>query len=187
MGPGEVMANTPIEFLIEESDISLTYLYLGEGLRIRFPRNRFATQYVTSLAQTRRRQVRPVRVPCKRIRGPSLVLSAVLQSFRPSLSLLCSQALTELSWVVGVQTPQRRRCEPIDKDHDALIQAHACRVGKFSLATIRNHTNSAKTRREELGECARWLQRPTKSSNSKPMILVQTKPMVTKIASWPFQ
>ena len=34
MGPGEVMANTPIEFLVEESDIALSYLYLGEGLPI---------------------------------------------------------------------------------------------------------------------------------------------------------
>lgn len=34
MGPGEVMANTPIEFLVEESDISLSFLYLGEGLPI---------------------------------------------------------------------------------------------------------------------------------------------------------
>ncbi len=34
MGPGEVMANTPIEFLVENSDISLSYLYLGEGLPV---------------------------------------------------------------------------------------------------------------------------------------------------------
>ena len=34
MGPGEVMANTPIEFLIEESDVSLELLYLGEGLPV---------------------------------------------------------------------------------------------------------------------------------------------------------
>lgn len=32
MGPGEVMANTPLEFLIENSDVALTLLYLGEGL-----------------------------------------------------------------------------------------------------------------------------------------------------------
>ena len=32
MGPGEVMANTPIEFLVERSDIALSFLYLGEGL-----------------------------------------------------------------------------------------------------------------------------------------------------------
>lgn len=34
MGPGEVMANTPIEFLIEESDVSLELLYLGAGLPV---------------------------------------------------------------------------------------------------------------------------------------------------------
>lgn len=34
MGPGEVMANTPIEFLVENSDISLSYLYLGAGLPV---------------------------------------------------------------------------------------------------------------------------------------------------------
>ena len=34
MGPGQVMANTPIEFLVENSDISLSYLYLGEGLPV---------------------------------------------------------------------------------------------------------------------------------------------------------
>ena len=34
MGPGEVMANTPIEFLIEDSDIALSYLFLGEGLPV---------------------------------------------------------------------------------------------------------------------------------------------------------
>ena len=34
MGPGEVMANTPIEFLLEESDVSITFLFLGEGLPI---------------------------------------------------------------------------------------------------------------------------------------------------------
>jgi len=34
MGPGEVMANTPIDFLIENSDISLSFLYLGEGLPV---------------------------------------------------------------------------------------------------------------------------------------------------------
>ena len=34
MGPGEIMANTPIEFLVEESDISLSFLYLGEGLPV---------------------------------------------------------------------------------------------------------------------------------------------------------
>ncbi len=34
MGPGEVMANTPIEFLVEDSDISLSFLYLGEGLPV---------------------------------------------------------------------------------------------------------------------------------------------------------
>lgn len=32
MGPGEVMANTPLEFLVENSDIALTLLYLGAGL-----------------------------------------------------------------------------------------------------------------------------------------------------------
>jgi len=32
MGPGEVMANTPIEFLVEDSDIALELLYLGEGI-----------------------------------------------------------------------------------------------------------------------------------------------------------
>ena len=32
MGPGEVMANTPIEFLLEDSDISLELLYVGAGL-----------------------------------------------------------------------------------------------------------------------------------------------------------
>ncbi len=34
MGPGEVMANTPIEFLIEDSDVALELLYLGEGLPV---------------------------------------------------------------------------------------------------------------------------------------------------------
>ena len=34
MGPGEVMANTPIDFLVEDSDIALSYLYLGEGLPV---------------------------------------------------------------------------------------------------------------------------------------------------------
>ncbi len=32
MGPGAVMANTPIEFLLEESDIALEMLYVGAGL-----------------------------------------------------------------------------------------------------------------------------------------------------------
>ncbi len=32
MGPGEVMANTPIEFLLEDSDIALEMLYVGAGL-----------------------------------------------------------------------------------------------------------------------------------------------------------
>ena len=32
MGPGEVMANTPIEFLLEDADISLELLYVGAGL-----------------------------------------------------------------------------------------------------------------------------------------------------------
>lgn len=32
MGPGEVMANTPIEFLVEDSDVSLELLYLGMGI-----------------------------------------------------------------------------------------------------------------------------------------------------------
>ncbi len=32
MGPGEVMANTPIEFLLEDSDIALDLLYVGAGL-----------------------------------------------------------------------------------------------------------------------------------------------------------
>ncbi len=32
MGPGEVMANTPIEFLVEDSDIALEILYVGAGL-----------------------------------------------------------------------------------------------------------------------------------------------------------
>jgi hypothetical protein len=32
MGPGEVMCNTPVEFLIEKSDIALQLLYLGEGV-----------------------------------------------------------------------------------------------------------------------------------------------------------
>lgn len=32
MGPGEVMANTPIEFLLEDSDIALELLYVGAGL-----------------------------------------------------------------------------------------------------------------------------------------------------------
>ncbi len=32
MGPGEVMANTPIEFLLEQSDISLELLYVGPGI-----------------------------------------------------------------------------------------------------------------------------------------------------------
>jgi hypothetical protein len=34
MGPGEVMANTPIEFLVEDSDVALSYLYLGQGLAV---------------------------------------------------------------------------------------------------------------------------------------------------------
>ncbi len=34
MGPGEVMANTPIDFLVENSDIALSFLYLGEGLPV---------------------------------------------------------------------------------------------------------------------------------------------------------
>ena len=34
MGPGEVMANTPIEFLVEESDVALELLYLGEGVPV---------------------------------------------------------------------------------------------------------------------------------------------------------
>jgi hypothetical protein len=34
MGPGEVMANTPIDFLVEETDIALSFLYLGEGLPV---------------------------------------------------------------------------------------------------------------------------------------------------------
>ena len=32
MGPGEVMANTPIEFLLEDSDIALELLYVGAGV-----------------------------------------------------------------------------------------------------------------------------------------------------------
>ena len=32
MGPGEVMANTPIEFLVEGADVALDLLYLGEGI-----------------------------------------------------------------------------------------------------------------------------------------------------------
>ncbi len=32
MGPGEVMANTPIEFLVDDSDIALEVLYVGAGL-----------------------------------------------------------------------------------------------------------------------------------------------------------
>ncbi len=32
MGPGEVMANTPIEFLVEETDVKVELLYLGEGI-----------------------------------------------------------------------------------------------------------------------------------------------------------
>lgn len=32
MGPGEVMANTPIEFLVENSDIAVELLYVGAGL-----------------------------------------------------------------------------------------------------------------------------------------------------------
>ncbi len=32
MGPGEVMANTPVEFLVEETDIALELIYLGEGI-----------------------------------------------------------------------------------------------------------------------------------------------------------
>ncbi len=32
MGPGEVMANTPIEFLLEDSDIALEMLYVGAGI-----------------------------------------------------------------------------------------------------------------------------------------------------------
>ncbi len=32
MGPGEVMANTPVEFLVENSSISTHLLYLGEGI-----------------------------------------------------------------------------------------------------------------------------------------------------------
>ena len=32
MGPGEVMANTPIEFLVENSEVALELLYLGEGI-----------------------------------------------------------------------------------------------------------------------------------------------------------
>ncbi|MDX1927511.1 MAG: hypothetical protein SFV81_13400 [Pirellulaceae bacterium] len=32
MGPGEVMANTPIEFLVEAGDVALELLYLGEGV-----------------------------------------------------------------------------------------------------------------------------------------------------------
>lgn len=32
MGPGEVMANTPIEFLVEDSDIALEFLYVGAGV-----------------------------------------------------------------------------------------------------------------------------------------------------------
>ncbi len=32
MGPGEVMANTPLEFLVEESNIALQMLYVGEGI-----------------------------------------------------------------------------------------------------------------------------------------------------------
>ncbi len=34
MGPGEIMANTPIDFLVEDSSISLSFLYLGEGLPV---------------------------------------------------------------------------------------------------------------------------------------------------------
>ena len=34
MGPGEVMANTPIDFLVEDTDIALSFLYLGEGLPV---------------------------------------------------------------------------------------------------------------------------------------------------------
>ena len=34
MGPGEVMANTPIDFLVENTDIALSYLYVGEGLPV---------------------------------------------------------------------------------------------------------------------------------------------------------
>ncbi|MCC6508445.1 MAG: RimK family alpha-L-glutamate ligase [Pirellulaceae bacterium] len=32
MSPGDIMANTPVEFLVEDSDIALEYLYLGRGL-----------------------------------------------------------------------------------------------------------------------------------------------------------
>ncbi len=34
MGPGEIMANTPIDFLVEDASISLSFLYLGEGLPV---------------------------------------------------------------------------------------------------------------------------------------------------------
>jgi hypothetical protein len=34
MGPGEVMANTPIEFLVEDEDVALELLYLGEGIPV---------------------------------------------------------------------------------------------------------------------------------------------------------
>ena len=34
MAPGEVMANTPLDFLVENSDIALSFLYVGEGLPV---------------------------------------------------------------------------------------------------------------------------------------------------------
>ncbi len=34
MGPGEVMANTPLEFLVENSDVAVELMYVGEGLPV---------------------------------------------------------------------------------------------------------------------------------------------------------
>lgn len=34
MAPGEVMANTPLDFLVENSNIALSFLYVGEGLPV---------------------------------------------------------------------------------------------------------------------------------------------------------
>jgi hypothetical protein len=74
----------------------------------------------------------------------ALALSAVLQSFRPRQSLLCSQAFTESRRSVGKLTTHRRRCGHFSSSSSTSQPIAQASAGQSSYAIIRQVSNSAK-------------------------------------------
>ena len=95
-----------------------------------------------------------------------------------SQSLLCPRTYrVELGYRRADATTTAMRAD--SETHDTPKQPHGLKNQQIKQGNNLNPLELRKNPCEELGECLRLIQKQTKPSNSNPLILVKTKPMVT--------